>query len=184
MRFVFMIEARGAKRKVERILLGICAAVVAVAVPVGMARVARTQEAVRHWRQGEAFAHQRQWQEAEAEFRASLKVDPAFFPSREAVASIAWARQDYDGCFREFEQAHRVDPRNPEPLLALGRVHFSRHDFAAAIPVLEQAVAIAPSHQIARKLLATCRAAASKHTRGPQAIPDEPAEPEGCAHDH
>jgi cytochrome c-type biogenesis protein CcmH/NrfG len=160
MQFVFMIEARGRKRTVERVLFGICAAVIAVAVPVGMARAARTREAVRHWRQAEEFVHQRQWQEAEVEFRASLRVDPAFFPSREAVASMAWARRDFDGCFREFEQAHRVDPRNPEPLLALARVHFARRDFASAIPVLEQAVAIAPSHQFARKLLATCRSAA------------------------
>jgi tetratricopeptide (TPR) repeat protein len=184
MRFVFMIEARGRKRTVERVLFGICAAAIAVAAPMGMARASRTRDAVRHWRQAEEFVHQRQWQEAEAEFRASLRVDPAFFPSREAVANIAWARQDFDGCFREFERAHRADPRNPEPLLALGRVHFARRDFAAAIPVLEQAVALAPSHWAARKLLKTCRSAAAGHASRTPAAPSAPDEPHACEHDH
>jgi len=179
-----MIEARGRKRTVERVLFGICAAAIVVAVPVGMARAARTQEAVRHWRQAEEFVHQRQWQEAEAEFRASLRVDPAFFPSREALASIAWARQDYDGCFREFAQGHQADPRNPEPLLALARVHFARHDFAAAIPVLEKAVALAPSHVSARKLLQTCRSAVSGHPAKSPLAPSAPAKPHACEHDH
>lgn len=145
---------------VERALLGICAAVIAVAVPLGIAHAARTREAVRHWRLAEEFVHQREWLEAEVEFRASLSVDPTFFPSREALVSISWAREDYDACFRELKEAHRVDPRSPEPLIALGRIHFNRRDFAAAIQALEQAVALAPSHHYARKLLATCRSGA------------------------
>ena len=42
-----------------------------------------------------------------------------------------------------------------------GRVHFSRRDFAAAIPHLEQALRIDPRHVPARKLLATCQAGAA-----------------------
>lgn len=179
-----MIEARGTKRKVERILLGICAAAIAVAVPMGVSRAARTQEAARHWQRGEDLSHQQQWQEAEAEFRASLKVDPTFFPAREAVASMAWARQDFDGCFREYQQAHRVDPRNPEPLIALGRAHFARRDFAAAIPVLERAVAVAPSHHSARKLLNTCRSADQQRAPVAPTPAQEPHAHAGCRHDH
>jgi tetratricopeptide (TPR) repeat protein len=169
----FMVEGRGRKRIVERVLLGLVAAAAVVIAPPGVARARQVQQAADHWHKAEAFFHAGKWQEAELAFRDSLQADPTFYPAREALAGIAWSRQDYNACLREYQEAHRVDPRSPEPLLALGQIHFKRRNFAAAVPYLEQVLALDSSHLAAQRLLRSCRAGA----RDDPVAPSGPTQP-------
>jgi tetratricopeptide (TPR) repeat protein len=125
----------------------------------GYTRYQRLQEATERFERGELAWDSGDVARATSEFTAALRVEPAFFPAREALATIGWQKGDRQGCLALLHEGVRLQPSSPAAHRALGETYFLMHDFRAAIPPLEKAERLLPEPQRAPSLLATCRRA-------------------------
>jgi predicted CXXCH cytochrome family protein len=82
--------------------------------------------------------------EAEAEYQAALRLDPRFVPAMVNLADLDRARgQDQRGA-ELLRQAMAIEPNNGDIRHALGLLLVRQHDYAAALPLLQQATELAP----------------------------------------
>jgi predicted CXXCH cytochrome family protein len=88
----------------------------------------------------------RQPDEAEAEYRTALRLDPRFVPAMANLADLDRARgQDQRGA-ELLRQAMAIEPDNADIRHALGLLLVRQHDYATALPLLHQASDLAPGN--------------------------------------
>jgi len=125
----------------------------------GYARYQRLEEATERFERGDTAWDHGDMACATGEFAAALRVEPTFFPAREALATIAWQKGDQKECLALLREGVRLQPRSVAAQRALGESYFLMHDFRSAIPPLEAAERLQPDHPHGPSLLETCRRA-------------------------
>ncbi len=75
----------------------------------------------------------------EARTYAELAISNAPGPAHQALANIALTQGREADALREAEMAERADPTLPMVLMVRGLAHHNRADYAAALPLLQQA---------------------------------------------
>jgi len=125
----------------------------------GYARYQRLQEATERFERGDTAWDHGDMACATDEFTAALRVEPTFFPAREALATIAWQKGQQKECLALLREGVRLQPRSVAAQRALGESYFLMHDFRSAIPPLEAAERLQPEHPRRPSLLETCRRA-------------------------
>ena len=99
-----------------------------------------------HLNLGVLDMRRRQSNEAEAEYRTALRLDPRFVPAMANLADLDRARgQDQRGG-ELLRQAMAIEPDNANIRHALGLLLVRQHDYAAALPLLRQASELAPDN--------------------------------------
>jgi Tfp pilus assembly protein PilF len=131
--------------------------------------VGRLDEAIRHYRQsiairpsaeahtflGWALSYQGHHEEAIAECRTAIDVDPAFGnPYNDIGAYLIELGRPHEAVewLERAKRAPRYEPRH-YPYFNLARVYIKQHKVREAIAELEQAVAIEPGYVLARREL-------------------------------
>jgi tetratricopeptide (TPR) repeat protein len=125
----------------------------------GYARYQRLQEATERFERGDTAWDHGDMACATDEFTAALRVEPTFFPARDALATIAWQKGHQGECLALLREGVRLQPRSVAAQRALGESYFLMHDFRSAIPPLEAAERLQPEHPRRPSLLETCRRA-------------------------
>ena len=97
------------------------------------------------WQLAEAAEARRDFNEAEARYRAILAVEPNNVP---ALNNLAYSLAERRGAAKEAlplaERAYRLSAQNAAIADTLGWVHFKLGDAAAALPYLDRAVRLEP----------------------------------------
>ncbi|HEY1411293.1 MAG TPA: multiheme c-type cytochrome [Rhodopila sp.] len=84
--------------------------------------------------------------EAEAEYRTALRLDPNFVPALMNLADLDRMRGlDVQGA-ELLRKALSIDPRNADVTHALGLFLVRQHNYTDALPLLRQAAALAPGN--------------------------------------
>lgn len=129
----------------------------------------RLEEAVAHYQRsialhptaeahtflGWAFSHQGRQDDAIAQCKIAIAVDPDFGNPYNDIGAylIELGREEEAvGWLERAKRAPRYEPRH-YPHFNLARIHIKRHDILAAVRELEQAIAIEPRYVTARKEL-------------------------------
>jgi len=129
----------------------------------------RLEEAIRHYRRsieirpsaeahtflGWALSYQGRHEEAIAECRTAIAVDPAFGnPYNDIGAYLIELGRPHEAIewLERAKRAPRYEPRH-YPYFNLARVYVKQHKVREAIAELEQAVAIEPGYVLARREL-------------------------------
>jgi tetratricopeptide (TPR) repeat protein len=97
------------------------------------------------------YAHQRlgQLDEGFADYRASLAIDPEFFPPKNNLSvgltgrgSEAYKRKDYDQARADFTESVKLYPNNVQSLTNLAALDYKQGNFDQAISLCTQAIEI------------------------------------------
>jgi protein O-GlcNAc transferase len=80
--------------------------------------------------------------DAIATYRSVLEVWPTLAGAHHNCGALLFARGDFDGAARSFDEAAKHRPTWTAPLLALGHVHFHRGHYADAQQAFERALAL------------------------------------------
>jgi protein O-GlcNAc transferase len=80
--------------------------------------------------------------DAIATYRGVLAVWPAVAMAHHNCGALLFARGDFDGAVRSFDEAAKLRPDWTAPLLALGHVHFHGGRYADAQDAFERALAL------------------------------------------
>jgi len=83
--------------------------------------------------------------DAIATYRGILEVWPTLAAAHHNCGALLFARGDFDGAARSFDEAARHKPTWTAPLLALGHVHFHGGRYADAQQAFERALAVDPN---------------------------------------
>jgi choline-sulfatase len=75
----------------------------------------------------------------EAKTYAELAISKTPGPAHQALANIALTQGRDADALQEAELAERADPTLPLPLMVRGLTHYNRGEYAAALPLLQQA---------------------------------------------
>jgi hypothetical protein len=59
-------------------------------------------------------------------------------------------KKDYSAALSDFKRAQKIGPKDPDPWVALGDLHFARKKHAQAIEAFDQAIALESNHAQAR----------------------------------
>jgi len=76
---------------------------------------------------------------AASAFRSAVEHAPQLAAARNGLGAALLAQNDPIGARPELEQAAKLDPNDPNPLLNLARLHRQRGDTAATADALAQA---------------------------------------------
>jgi tetratricopeptide (TPR) repeat protein len=110
---------------------------------------------VQHFRAGQAAAEKQQFDQAIAEFRAVLQIDPGLVQARANLGLMYYLSARYDDAAKELSRVTQGDPQLLPGELFLGLSYLELGALDAAIPPLKKAQQLDPSNtQAARGLLA------------------------------
>lgn len=74
-----------------------------------------------------------------------------------------FSRGDMDGALHAYQEALKLDPNSYRAALFAGDVYFTQHDYAAALPWFERAIAIAPDEETAYRYRADALTRLRRH---------------------
>jgi len=94
--------------------------------------------------------------EAEAEFRKVLALDPGAAPAYSNLGVVAMRRRDWDGALKLLEKAEKLDPKMTGVRLNVGLVQYRRGDYGRAIAPFASVLRDQPEAQQPRYLLGLC----------------------------
>jgi len=80
--------------------------------------------------------------DAIATYKSVLELFPTLAEAHHNCGALFFARGNFDGAARSFDDAARLKPAWPTPLLALGHVHFHTGRYADAQQAFERALAL------------------------------------------
>ena len=78
-------------------------------------------------------------------YRKAIERQPELAEAHNGLGAALQAQGDADGARTELEQAAKLDPKDPNPLLNLARLYRQQGDAKAADTALAQAQARAPT---------------------------------------
>jgi tetratricopeptide (TPR) repeat protein len=149
----------------EKPALAILGAAILASGAHAFSNLQRHKVATAHCARGEEAWCQGRLQEAEREFTAALAADPYLFVARDQLSILAWQQGEQDRSLALLRDGVRLHPKSQDAYRALGETLFLMHDFAAAVPVLEEAERRQPTEPGKPSLLQTCRQALADPTR-------------------
>jgi tetratricopeptide (TPR) repeat protein len=91
---------------------------------------------------------------AVSSYKSAFETDPSYAPARLALVKAKELQGDWKGARDDARKLGEDLPNNGEAQYLLGRAHMRASDYAAALPVLEKAVALSPGNAEAHALLA------------------------------
>jgi tetratricopeptide (TPR) repeat protein len=103
------------------------------------------QDASGHYALGVALASLEKSSEARAQFQKSVELQPVQTESYLQLGRISLDEGDLDGAAAEFDRVLQRDPRHAEGLTGMGRVEFQRKEYAKAIELFQQSIAVDPA---------------------------------------
>ena len=104
-----------------------------------------------------------QHEQAIAECRRAIELNPNFADAHARLANALALSGQVEEALAELEIAMRLNPHYPSYyLLVLGRTHFLKGDYFAAIAPLERAINISPGLTPSRTMLAACYTATAR----------------------
>jgi superkiller protein 3 len=118
---------------------------------------AAVTEAVKRNNVGADFLKQNQLEEAIAEFRRAVEVDPSYVAAHFNLAYAYERAQRFDEAIAQYKQALQLEPNNVFGLNNLGVLYTNKGQYEEAIRVLEQAAQIEPSNSTVPKNLENAR---------------------------
>ena len=92
--------------------------------------------------------------EAEDHFRLELSINPNDPAAEYQLGELFWLRDQPKEAFAHFTRALQLQPSFPDALIAAGKAQIALGQLAQAIILLEKAVALDPSNDVARYRLA------------------------------
>jgi len=93
---------------------------------------------------GDVFRQKRRWEEAEAEYRRAVALDPKSRSARLSLAITLYSELKNDEAFAITESLLSEDPVNPEANLLAGEILVQRNQFAQAEPYLLKCAGLQP----------------------------------------
>jgi tetratricopeptide (TPR) repeat protein len=93
-------------------------------------------------------------QEAQRQFEQELLLNPADALSEYQLGELMWIGNRPANALNRFLRAIELQPNFPDALIAAGKVLISTDKSEQAIPLLEKAVSLDPSNEVARYRLA------------------------------
>ena len=134
-----------------RSLLASCSAILLLGVPL----LAQRPEALRHLAQGVGLFHEHDdtgdaLVEAQAEFAAALRLEPRYCAARAYQGLIDLEMNHESDADTAFREALSWDPKCTEALVGQARLKIRHAPIREALPLLRQAVAVAPRNKLAR----------------------------------
>ena len=118
---------------------------------------AAVTEAVKRNNVGADFLKQNQPEEAIAEFRRAVEVDPSYVAAHFNLAYAYERAQRFDEAIAQYKRALQLEPDNVFGLNNLGVLYTNKRQYDEAIKVLEQAARIEPSNTTVPKNLENAR---------------------------
>ena len=115
-------------------------------------------EAIKRNNVGADFLKQNQLEEAIAEFRRAVEVDPSYVAAHFNLAYAYERAQRFDEAIAQYTRALQLEPDNVFGLNNLGVLYTNKGQYDEAIRVLEQAAKIEPSNSMVSKNLENARA--------------------------
>jgi len=100
------------------------------------------QDASGHFALGIVLASLEKSAEARTELQKSVELQPEQTESYLQLGRICVDEGDLDCAAAEFDRVLQRDPRHAEALSGMGRVSFQRKDYAKAIELLQQSIAL------------------------------------------
>jgi tetratricopeptide (TPR) repeat protein len=107
---------------------------------------------------GGAFMQMQQAQQAQADFRSALVLEPANVPALLGQAQVSYARKSMNETLVDYSQVLEVDPKNATAYFKRGNVHFDLREYAAAISDYSASLRLDPNQPVVlfnRSLAAT-----------------------------
>jgi tetratricopeptide (TPR) repeat protein len=108
---------------------------------------ARQAEVGRHVRRGVEFFLAKRFDEAEAEYRAALRLDPENEFSHDMLASVLGVKGDLDGEIAEYRVALRLNPKNELVHAYLGAALGRKGDWDGEIAEEREALDLNPNNE-------------------------------------
>ncbi len=100
-----------------------------------------------HYYQGRILEHQGNWNQAESEFNAALKLSPEHIPSAYNLARIKLSQNQVDAALEIYQRCLQQQHQHAAALLGMARCLSMQQDVAAARKILNQ-VQQMPENQI------------------------------------
>jgi len=97
------------------------------------------KEAIRKWERGSQFVAEKQMELAEAEFRESIELAPAFAPAYVSLGKLLLSEVRLDEAISQLHMAIRNDPSDYESRLTIGVAFLNNKDLEAAARELKEA---------------------------------------------
>jgi Tfp pilus assembly protein PilF len=109
-------------------------------------RVTRRQAADVQIAMARTLEESEQLAEAEAAYREALKRDPKRADAHHRLAVLCDRRADFKGSAKQYDEAARLDPKNPEILCDRGYSYYLQRRWADSEESLRQALKLSPRH--------------------------------------
>ncbi len=103
------------------------------------------QDASGHYARGVALASLEKISDARAQFQKSVELQPVQTESYLQLGRISLDEGDLDVAAVEFDRVLQRDPRHAQGLTGMGRVEFQRKEYAKAIELFQQSIAVDPA---------------------------------------
>jgi Tfp pilus assembly protein PilF len=100
-----------------------------------------------HFSLGVAHVRLDHQEEAEAEFRKDLAVEPDLPDTYEQLARLYQRAGNNDEAQRFFHEALKRNPKMPGPLFGLAKIYMQQEKYHEALPAIDSAVRLAPDNQ-------------------------------------
>ncbi len=122
---------------------------------------------------------------ANVEFQNALKINEDHIPALLGVADIAERKQDFRNMFGVLQKVVRLDPKNVDAQIKLGKLYLVGSDEQAALEAADAALALEPQNAGALALKAAVRLrledVAGAVELAKQALDQDPTNPEAVA---
>ncbi|MEQ8178557.1 MAG: tetratricopeptide repeat protein [Amphiplicatus sp.] len=143
------------------------------------------QKLVKYTESGAEYLEKGDLGRANVEFQNALKINEDHIPALLGVSEIAERKQDFRNMFGVLQKVVRLDPKNVEAQIKLGKLYLVGSDEQAALEAAEAALALEPQNAEALALKAAVRLrledVAGAVELAKQALELDPTNPEAVA---
>jgi tetratricopeptide (TPR) repeat protein len=98
-----------------------------------------------HYNQGNTLLTQKKYVEAEAEYKAAIKIDPNFATAHSGLGNSLYYQQKYTEAVAVYMLARELDPNNIDALKGLGDIFYEQGRYSEAEVAYRQAIVIKPN---------------------------------------
>ena len=106
---------------------------------------------------GLKFVNKGNFQQAANHFQAAVEIYPEYLAARNDLGAQFLKLKQIDEAEKHFEIVLNNDPKNYNATFNMGLVQFERHNYAQAISLLQQAIAIDSTRPVARMWIAIAK---------------------------
>ncbi len=137
----------------DEIVKALQAATVTKPGAVSASSKATQEEVQKHAARGGEFLQNKQYPQAETEYRAAIQLDPNNPDLHLNLGIVLSNENDQDGAIREYREAIRLDPNNDQAHINLGNRLRYKNDEDGAMREYKEAIRISPNNEDAHTAL-------------------------------